>query len=300
MKVTIANTATNTSKTLQAMAEHYFDDLGVSVETQNVSDGVKLLASVVAGSTDMAVLNGFSQVFPAIEAGANLKLVCGSALALNYELYTANPDVKTIKDLEGKSVGTGAIGALLHAIMMALFKKHGIDASKVQFVNIGSSTDVFKAIAAKKVDAGPSQNDFARNPDQYGVRIIADITTELPEFTQQAGYASDKAIAEKRDALVRTLAGYGKMFRYITSPQSQADFIEVEKTIGGASEEDARYQWEWIQKTPNAYATDLILSDARINYIQQLNVELNQQKAVLPIAKVADMSLAQDAQKLLA
>ena len=37
---------------------------------------------------------------------------------------------------------------------MLLGRKHGIDPSEVQFVNIGSSGAVFKAVVAGKVDAG--------------------------------------------------------------------------------------------------------------------------------------------------
>ena len=44
---------------------------------------------------------------------------------------------------------------------------------------------------------------------------------------------------------------------------------------------------------------DLALSDERINLVQRLNVEFKNQKGVLPIASVADMSLANDALKLL-
>lgn len=41
-----------------------------------------------------------------------------------------------------------------------------------------------------------------------------------------------------------------------------------------------------------------MLTPERINYLQQLNVALGIQKAVLPLDRVADMSLARDAAKL--
>jgi hypothetical protein len=43
-----------------------------------------------------------------------------------------------------------------------------------------------------------------------------------------------------------------------------------------------------------------VLSEQRVNYMQQLNVSLGVQKSLLPYSKVSDMSLAQDAIKLLA
>jgi hypothetical protein len=47
------------------------------------------------------------------------------------------------------------------------------------------------------------------------------------------------------------------------------------------------------------YDNDIAMTTARINYMQELNVALGVQKAVLPLAQVADMSLAHDAAKLL-
>jgi NitT/TauT family transport system substrate-binding protein len=58
-------------------------------------------------------------------------------------------------------------------------------------------------------------------------------------------------------------------------------------------------QWDWIQQY-KAYNTAIALSPDRINYLQQLNVQLGVQKAVLPLEKVADMSIARDAARLAA
>ena len=174
--VNIINTGANDSFALQALIKNrkYLENLGVSDTTQNVSDGVKLMAAIVNGASDVAILTGFSQVFPAIENGAQIKVIAGAMLPVSFELYVGNPSVKTIKDLEGKTIGTGAIGALLHVTTAAVLRKNGVDLNKVTFVNIGSSSDVFKAVAAKKVDAGAAQPEFSKMAAQFGVRILAD------------------------------------------------------------------------------------------------------------------------------
>ena len=41
------------------------------------------------------------------------------------------------------------------------------------------------------------------------------------------------------------------------------------------------------------------MSEERVRYMQQLNVDTGVQKTILPFDKVADMSLARDALKLL-
>ena len=47
------------------------------------------------------------------------------------------------------------------------------------------------------------------------------------------------------------------------------------------------------------YAVNLTLTEERLNYMQGLNVELGVQKKVMPFSQVADMSVAQEALKML-
>jgi ABC-type nitrate/sulfonate/bicarbonate transport system substrate-binding protein len=300
--VNIINTGANDSFALQALIKNrrYFESLDLTANTQNISDGVKLMAAIVTGATDIAILTGFSQVFPAIENGASIKLVGSALLPVSFQMYTANPDIKSIKDLEGKTVGTGAIGALLHASAAAVLRKYNVNLDKVKFVNIGSSSDVFKAVVAKKVDAGPGQHEFVRLAAKYGVRSISDFAKEIPLFTNQGAFASDRVIAEKRDILVRTLAAYGKAYRFVNSPSSREEYIKAfHDGVGPDTEEQAVDQWTWFQQN-KAYNVNIVLTPDRINYMQQLNVSLGVQKSVLPMDKVADMSIARDAAKLAA
>ena len=55
--------------------------------------------------------------------------------------------------------------------------------------------------------------------------------------------------------------------------------------------------WNFIQ-AHKPYAVDLVLSRERILYMQNLNLELGVQNKLLAFDQVADMSLAQDALKL--
>ena len=48
------------------------------------------------------------------------------------------------------------------------------------------------------------------------------------------------------------------------------------------------------------YAYDLVLNKQQIDYVQDLNVSLGVQQKMLPFEQVCDMSIAQDALKLMA
>lgn len=301
--VNIVNTASNSTMTLQELLKRqgFFEEFGVAPTTLNVADGSKLMGALFSGSSDICMLSGFSQVFPAIERGGKLKIVAGAGLLLQDAIYSAKPNIRHVKDLEGKTVGTGSPGALLHQFTVALLRKKGVDVSKVTFVNIGSSASVFKAVVAGTVDAGPSLIDVYPEQKKYGVHALVDgeLWKELPEFTYQASYTSDRAIAEKREGLVRVLAAYGKLYRFISGPNSREAFLSARAAVFKRSDPvEAEFEWNFAQKY-KPYDTDLTLSEARLRYMQNLNLEFGIQKKILPFNEVADMSLAKEALKLL-
>lgn len=279
----------------------FLKSFGLTANFMDVADGTKILAALVSGSGDLCSGSGISGLFPAIAQGAKLKIIAGSAVKPTTAIYTKRSDIKEAKDLVGRTVGVGAPGALLHSLLVALLKKKGIDYTQVKFVNIGSSTDVFRAVVAGTVDVGPSESGYFDQQEKYGVHALTDgaLWDQLPEFTNKGIYATDEAITKKRDILVRTLAAHAKLFRFMSKPESKEAFFRARAEAFGKDEPaDALSHWKFYQ-TAQPLSTDLLISEASMGYMQDLNIELGVQKTRLPFAQVADMSLAKDALKLL-
>src|SRR5262249_26980363 len=136
---------------------------------------------------------------------------------------------------------------------------------------------------------------------RFGTHALEDgrFYADLREFTNQASYTSDRAIATKREALVRTLAAYGKLYRFLGTAASREPFLKAFATVNGnGGREEADAQWQFYQ-APKPFAVDLVLSEERIGYMQDLNVSLGVQKRALPYEQVCDMSLAREALKRL-
>jgi ABC-type nitrate/sulfonate/bicarbonate transport system substrate-binding protein len=300
VKINLVNTSGNTNLVLAALLkqEGMFDQLGLDANILHVADGSKLIGSLLSGESDMCALSGFGQVLPAIEKGAKLKVLAGGAVLTLQAIMTKKAAIKSVKDLEGRTIGTGSLGALLHQLVVALLRKKGVDEKKVTFVNVGSSTDVFRAIAAGTIDAGPCEAWLA---GRAGTRIVEEgrFYEDLPEYTYQASYTSERAIGRKRDAIVRTLAAYGKLYRFLSEAKSREPFLKAFTLATGKNDRaEAEAQWQFYQDH-KPFAVDLVLSPERVRYMQDLNVSLGVQKSVLPFERVCDMSLAHDAVKLL-
>jgi ABC-type nitrate/sulfonate/bicarbonate transport system substrate-binding protein len=303
LPIEVLTSNSNLTNTLLGIAKDkkFLDDLGLKPGYTNISDGSKAIPAILTGAGDFCTLSGIGLVFPAVARGGALKIIGGSSLLIQNSIMSAKPDVKSLKDLEGRIVGTGALGALAHQVLVAMMEKNKVDVSKVTFRNVGGSPDIFKAVVAGTVDAGFCAIDVYNQQAKYNVHVLSDgdCWTGLPEYTFQASFTSDKAIAEKREALVRVLAAFAKLYRFIQGPDSKDDFIKSYMAVTG-DKDDVQADWGWtfIQKV-KPYSTDIALSEERIRYMQDLNVQLAVQDSILPFDKVADNSLARDALKLI-
>ncbi len=301
--IKIINTAGNGTLILQELlqTQGILKSVGLDATHENVADGAKATAALVNGTADVCMLAGFGPLLPEIEAGARMKVIGGGLLLAPQAVYSGDPAIRELKDLVGKTVGTGVMGAALHQKMFALLQKKGVDPATIEFVNVGSTVNVFKAVVAGTVDAGPADLDVYADQAKYGVHSLADgnMWTELTEYTSQASYTTDAAIGSKREAIVRALAAYAKLFRFVQRPESRDAWVAasagVLKTpVGGEPDP----QWKFFQEA-KPFPARIALTAERVSYIQALNVTMGLQKKALPFAQVADMSLAAEALQLL-
>jgi ABC-type nitrate/sulfonate/bicarbonate transport system substrate-binding protein len=281
-------------------AQRFLDKFGVSIKTLNVADASRTIPGVMGGGADVCILNGIGLTIAVIAKGAAMKIIGANSPLVQDAVYSAKPDIKSSRDLEGRVVGTGAIGALTYQLMVALLEKKGVDVGKVTFRNVGSNTDIFRAVVAGTVDAGPSGVDVYDDQAKYGVHSLTDgdLWKQLPDYIYQGAFASNHTLATKRDGLVRVLAAFSETFKFMQSPESKNAFIQARAAATGKNDTVAALSaWGFIQKY-KPYAVDMRISEKSILYMQKLNIKTGSQKTVAPYSQIADMSLARDALKL--
>lgn len=301
--IRIANASGALNQTLAALMrqQRFLESFGLAPEVLQVADGTRILAAIVSGSVDLSLMSGFGQVFPAIERGAAIRILAAGALRPTLALFSSKPSIRTLKDLVGGTIGTGSIGALLYQLTVTLLRKYEVDTSRIRFVNVGSSADILRAVAAGVVDAGAGEASLIGISEQYHVHPIehGDMSNELSGYPFQAAWAAERSIANHRDLLVRALAAAARLYRFVQSAAAREAFMTARRSVfPRESEREADVAWSYIQ-TARPYAVDLLLTPERLRYVQELNVRFGVQRAVLPFDRIADMSLAADALRLL-
>ncbi|MDN3354109.1 ABC transporter substrate-binding protein [Actinomadura sp. DC4] len=275
----------------------YFKSFGVNAKVTNVSAGNQVLAGVASGSADVTILSGLIGVFPAIEKGLKLKLLGGTQVVSTSALFSGNPQVKSVRDLSGKTLGVGAVGAELYDVFVALLAKYQISPKDVTFRNVGSSADSLKAALAKQIDCGYGQVGNKALAETKDVRMIATVNEELPLWINQGAVASAKAVSGKRKTLAKTLAAYAKLFQYLTTAESKSKYVAAYVAAGG-SQPEGDLEWQFINQN-KAYSPTLDLPMDKLNFIQQQNVRNGSQKKVLDAKEYTNTSIRTDALALL-
>lgn len=298
----VGNAAGALNQTLAEMLRQqgFLRQFGLAPEIIEVADGSRIVRGIVGGSLTASLMSGFGQIFPAIERGADLRLIGGAINLPVLALYSGNPAIKGLAGLAGKTVGIGSIGALIHQLTVTLLRQAGIDPVSVRFVTIGSSAEIFRAVRAGTVDAGVGPASLVERASDLGVTAIAggNMAAALPQFTYAGAWTSAAAIAQRRDELVRLLAAHLKLYRFAQSPEGRSAFIAARSAImPKADPREHEAEWRFIERF-RPLTNDLELSGARTDYLQDMNVTFGVQKARLPLERVADMSLASDARKL--
>lgn len=107
-----------------ASKEGYYKDEGIEPVFAFHANGPLVLQSMAAGDIDVASSTAIPVMFQAIAGGMDLVYVA-STLKNNAALL-ARSEIKTVKDLDGKRVGTPGIGTIQDTLLGVFEKQHGI------------------------------------------------------------------------------------------------------------------------------------------------------------------------------
>ncbi len=274
---------------------------GIQQTLVNVGSPIATLEALNANKAEICIVSGFNGLLPAIEKGAPVKVVGAALRVPALAVYSSKPEIKKASDLVGRTIGIGPDMGLLHVVMIALLQAKGIDPKSVKFVNVGSNAEVYADVKAGKVDAGPSDVSNSSDATKAGLTVLADgrLWMELPDYPYQLAYASNQAIKDNREGLVRALAAYGKLFHFISSAESRTAYEEARKAANnGVASTASQDAWSFVQAN-RPYDGSPEVTQPRLDFLQKLHVSLGLQKSIMPIEKMADLSLGRDAMKLI-
>src|SRR5438093_6376162 len=123
--------------------------------------------------------------------------------------------IRTLKDLEGKTIAVSALGNADHALALFLLKNAGADVAKVQFATLG--VNLLEALRQGQIDAGLVQEPALTVLSRSGARVLVN-AMDLEDAKRHLGGSFEfmgvavraKEIEQRRPqmvALTKALAG---------------------------------------------------------------------------------------------
>lgn len=156
-----------------ARARGHFAEQDFDLELVYTRGGNAAMQALVGGAVEYAGTS-FDVALQAFANGAPIRRFASTgrlplfALAVSPQRKDA---VKTVKDLEGKTVGISGLGNADHALLLFLLGEAGADAKKVRYAALG--TNLFDALRIGQVDAAMVQEPALSLTVQAGGRELA-------------------------------------------------------------------------------------------------------------------------------
>ncbi|AHF76587.1 NMT1/THI5 domain protein, transporter [Sodalis praecaptivus] len=228
----------------------------------------QIVQEVVTGGADLGDAD-IASTLTAAEAGADVRII-GLSYSNTSQVIVANLDrIKTLADLggEGVSVAVNSIGDFMYVMLQGVLAKHGIDAGKINFIEMGSSGDRMRALLAGRVDAVPMHVEQAEQLKTVkGRGTFGILVRPWQEYDNwfsavivtTASWLKSK---ENQDAAVAVLKSILTAFRRTNSDyawyKSQVGQWASSKDLKAAGDDFLKPVWQTLTTGINAFPADM-------------------------------------------
>jgi NitT/TauT family transport system substrate-binding protein len=133
----------------------YYEAEGITIDVSEVAGGAKAIEALLGGSVDVAAAS-LSDVMPLAADGRDVRgfLLLYTRPSAALAVAPAMKDnIRTVRDLKGRTVGVSAPGSWTHQFLNYLLITNGIAPEEVSAVSVGMSASSVAALEHGTVDA---------------------------------------------------------------------------------------------------------------------------------------------------
>jgi ABC-type nitrate/sulfonate/bicarbonate transport system substrate-binding protein len=206
-----------------------FKKQGLDIEIANFGGDAKLQQAMAADSIDIALGSGPGLAF--IVKGSPVKGIAAMAgPPLLFALVVRDDgSVKTVDDLKGRKVGVSTVGSVTSWIISAVSRQRGWGFDGIVQVPIGENAARVAAVRSKALDGCIVDLASALNYAERGEgRILLRFGDLVKDFIIHVIFATDKAIAERPDALRGFLKGWFETIALMRHDKAKSVAIAAE------------------------------------------------------------------------
>src|SRR6266436_10291586 len=212
-----------------------FKQHGLDVEISNFGGDARLQQAMAADGVDISLGSGPGLAF--IVKGSPVKGIAAMAgPPLLFALVVRNDDsIKTADDLKGRKVGVSTVGSVTSWIISEVSRQKGWGYEGIAQVPIGDDANRIAALKTRSIDAAIVNLAQALNFVQRGEgRVLLRFGELVRDFHIHVIFATDKAIAEKPEALRGFLKGWLETIAFMR--KNKRETVDIAKEVMGTDE----------------------------------------------------------------
>src|SRR3972149_4648430 len=206
-----------------------FKNNGLDIEISAFGGDARVQQAMAADAIDIGLGSGPGLAF--IAKGSPIKGIAAMAgPPLLFALVVRNDDsVKTLDDLKGRKVGVSTVGSVTSWIASEMSRQKGWGHGGIEQVTIGDDASRIAALKTKSFDAAIVNLAVALNYVQRGEgRVLMRFGDLVKDFHIHVIFATDKAIAEKPDALRRFMKSWFETMAFMRAEKDKTVAIAMQ------------------------------------------------------------------------
>jgi ABC-type nitrate/sulfonate/bicarbonate transport system substrate-binding protein len=198
---------------------------GTAAEFTTYRGGPAAQEGLAAGSADM-IIAAPAQAAIAIEKGVKQKIVGVFTLSAQgwHIVVRTDSDIKSVKDLGGKTVAVTAAGSLNHINLLWATQQAGVTAKAIPV----GPTGLIPALRAKQVDAASMQSPLPYRLMLTGeVRSIFDVGKDMPPAIPEVWVVSQRLLDDNPKGIAAVMLSGYEAVAYLSHNRTQSlDYIK--------------------------------------------------------------------------
>ena len=171
-----------------AIEKGFFQERGLTVDIERFASAGKMTAPLATGQIDVSVGSPSAGLFNAIASGMDFKIVADKGQVrpgFNFTPLIVRQDlvdsgqVKTLKDLKGRKIASGAKGINFDYFLAKMMEHVGLTYDALDVVYM-SYPDGVKALASRAVDAAFAPEPWGARAEQEKIGTRLFLTEQVP------------------------------------------------------------------------------------------------------------------------
>ncbi len=204
----------------------YFREQGLDVSEMNrVEPGATLLAALHNGELDVVAAGGTSLVLGKLQGLETM--IVGSTLHIFEDAIAVNPEIKTVEQLRGKTIGVSRLKAISDTAARIALERLGLKPDvDVFFRGTGGNAESLAALQQGSADGASISVPALFKAESLGFPILVDVTAMHIAYANGTIGTTKGTINSRPDVVERVLKATAQATaRFKTDPEYAAQIV---------------------------------------------------------------------------